>query len=88
MRPRFLALRGSAFSRDQSSALAPLWNILQERGIQPKGFTVQASISSVIRPEPTPAATNDNWKEDEDFTGLDSEDETMANDSAKVEVVR
>lgn len=82
----FWRLRGSAFYRDQSSALAPLWNILQERGIQPKGFTVQASISSVIKPEPTPAATNDNWKEDEDFTGLDSEDETMANDSAKVEV--
>jgi very-short-patch-repair endonuclease len=77
----FWRVRGSAFYRDQSAALAPLWNILQERGINPKGFVTPIAVSENLKSEPIVAATEDDLKEDDDFTGGGAEDQATAGDS-------
>ena len=77
----FWRVRGSAFYRDQNAALAPLWNILQERGIHPKGFSNPTTVSGNLKSEPVGTAADDDLKEDDDFTGMEAEGLATASDS-------
>jgi len=79
----FWRVRGSAFYRDQSAALAPLWRLLEERGVYPKTIIPPTPIQ-VPSPETDDSEGITDSLEDEVFevgtdaglTGEGSEEES------------
>jgi len=54
---RFFRLRESEFYRDPDAALAPLWDLLKERGIWPRSYEPEPEPTPVEPVEPVPIAT-------------------------------
>jgi very-short-patch-repair endonuclease len=77
----FWRVRGSAFYRDPSAALVPLWTLLQERGIHPQGLTPQPADRVPLKSEGQAVAVIDDSTEEEACTRVGSFEEPTTDSS-------
>ena len=85
---KFWRVRGSAFYRDQTASLAPLWEVLKERGIYANGLPSQATTTE--QPSsgvPASDSSRNSEDEEDDFNGVDSEIDSLNSGADEDEIV-